>query len=83
MIGVVAAVLQAIERRRLFRAALAYNTSYTFSLSARHGHTWCCPQCGHIHRAHSISKFGGPQFYACCNLPAGSRDARRFAIPNY
>lgn len=70
-----------LERRRLFLVALAYNQRYTFSLCERHGHSWMCPKCGGIHRAHSVSKFGGPQFHACCDLPAGGRMERRFALP--
>ena len=72
-----------LERRRKFRAALAYNTRHTFSLDDRHGHTWMCPACCAIQHAHSTSKFGGPQFNACCHLPAGSRNARMFAVANY
>lgn len=72
-----------LERRRKFLVALAYNTQNTFSLDPVRGHTWMCPHCCQIHRAHSTTKFGGPQFDACCTLPGGSRDARRFAIPLY
>lgn len=70
-----------LEERRRFACALAYNARHTFSLCDRHGHTWMCPCCCRIHRAHSVSKFGGPQFDACCDLPAGGRQERRFALP--
>lgn len=78
----IAAIMRWLERRRRFRAALSYNRDHTFSLCPVNGGSWMCPQCCRIHRSHSSSKFGGPQFNACCDLPAGSRDDRRFAVAN-
>lgn len=77
---IVVAIERRLEQRRRFRAALAYNRRYTFSLG-ENGHSWQCPSCGRVHRAHSHSKFDGPQFDACCDLPAGGRQQRRFALP--
>lgn len=70
-----------LERRRRFQAALRYNREYTFKLTGPHAHTWQCPQCGRVHHAHSTRNFFGPQFDACCDLPAGGRMERRFAMP--
>lgn len=79
----ISSILAWIERRRRFKAALAYNTSYTFAISGQHASTWQCPTCCRIHRAHSFGKFSGPQFDACCDIAAGGRTERQHAVPHY
>jgi hypothetical protein len=69
-----------LERRRRFKAALAYNRQYTFAYSGPHAETWMCPTCCTIHRSQCHSKFTGPQFAACCEFEAGGRKERRHAI---
>jgi hypothetical protein len=82
-VDVIAALLRWLERRRRFKAALAYNTNYTWYIHGPSASTWMCPCCCRIQHAHSTSRFTGPQFAACCTLPAGGRTERRFAVPLY